>query len=109
MRQQEECEERRGLASQLALLSMLYQADEKLFEEGLRDLQANLDLSSRLIGGPKFTVRHLAKPDGRQRFVLFANGKQFDYFDFTAMIGAGPDGEVLEPDPDDPAFWPFDK
>jgi len=109
MNQQEDDANRRGLAQELAMLSMLYQGSKEVFEAALKDVQADFDASSRLLGGPKWKIRHLAKADGRQRFVIFANGRQYDYFDFSAMMAGGEGSEFEEPDPADPGFWPFDQ
>jgi hypothetical protein len=51
-------------------------------------------------------IRHIAKADGRQRFVIFFNGVQFDYFDFSATEFCGPGSSPA--DLDDIGFQPFD-
>lgn len=110
LKQQPSSDERLPLSQRFAQLSMLYDlAPSEMFDEELVSLQLELTAELCLQAGKgSVMIRHIAKEDGRQRFVVFINGKQFDHFDFSATEVSGFGLDDDETDLDDPGFQPFD-
>jgi len=104
--------ERMEVSRRFMMLSLLYDTGcMEGFAEALKEFQEELTGCSLLAGGPVFCVRHLARADGRQRFVVFAGSEQFDCFDFSApIVGGDAFGGDDDSDIDfgDPCFQPFD-
>ncbi len=80
---------------------MQNEAFDEAFSEFVQEFRGHCKCYERV---KTVDVRHIAKEDGRQRFVIFFNGKQFDYFDFSATEMMGGDETDLE----DIGFQPFD-
>ena len=95
------------MSRDLAYLSMIYDMSNEAFDEEFKVFGKQFRAHARMNPGIKSVdLRHLAKDDGRQRFIVFFNGKVFDYFDFSATEKMFPGDEPA--DLDDIGFQPFD-
>nr|CRY97847.1 hypothetical protein [uncultured prokaryote] len=107
MNQQEPSPERMGISRDLAFLSMIYDMSNDSFDEDFRSYVKEFRLHALLNPEIKEAdIRHIAKEDGRQRFIIFFNGKVFDHFDFSATEKMFPGDSPA--DLDDIGFKPFD-
>jgi hypothetical protein len=109
MKMQPPSDDRMVMSQQLALLSMTHDFfGPKVFEPDFLEFVQAFKAEGRK-HGVKVEVRHLAKADGRQRFLIFLDGKHFDTFDFGAVtVGGFPGDDPNEwPDSDDISQQPF--
>lgn len=92
--QQADCWERRELSKDLVMLSFVADASPKKFSVQLREFVRDFQREGRKASGDRsFTanIRHIKDDEkGRQYFVIYLNGEQFDYFEYSnAMVGGG--------------------
>lgn len=88
---------RREVSEQLLMLTFFYDADPALFDVEFAEFQR---IAREQSPSDALRFEHFAKPDGRQRFVLYVNGSQFDCWDFSAPVIGGFPGDDPESEPD---------
>lgn len=109
MIQQPLTDDRMHMSQSLAMLSMTYDLfPESVFNADLAEFSKRFKLEGRRHGVHGCSIRHIVRADGRQRFVVFLHGKQWDYFDFSASEVGG-NGMTSDIDEDDISFKPFDE
>lgn len=108
--QQPPCEDRFVMSQQLAMLSMIHDLEPPhVFQAHFSEFVREFKLQAVLHGVKGADLRHIAKADGRQRFIVIFEGKIWDHFDFSATEAVFP-GDEFEPQSDsgDIGFQPFD-